>query len=65
MTTATARKINTCAIVTIRDCHILFAFYNVGKVSYNWTGERVVELDTENKDLRLYAQVVISTVKMW
>ena len=41
-------KINTCAIVTIRDCPILFAFYNVGKVSYNWTGVRAVELDTEN-----------------
>ena len=36
------------AVVTIGDCHILFAFYNVGKVSYNWTGVRTVELDTEN-----------------
>ena len=35
--------------MTIRDCHILFAFYNVGKVSYNWTVVRAVELDTENE----------------
>ena len=39
MTTGTARKTalenNTRAIVTIRDCPILFAFYNVGKVGYN------------------------------
>ena len=52
MTTATARKtaleINTCAVVTLGECHMLFAFYNVGKVSYNWTGVRAVELDTEN-----------------
>ena len=52
MTTATTGKrhlkMNTCVIVTIRDCHILFAFYNVGKISYNWTG-RTVELDTENE----------------
>ena len=41
-------KINICAIVTIRHCHILFAFYNVAKVSYNWTDVRAVELDTEN-----------------
>ena len=43
-------KINTCAIVTICDCHILFAFYNVGKVSYNWTGVQRI------KDFRLYAK---------
>ena len=48
MTTATARKTAICAIVTIRDCHILFALYNVGKVNYNWTCVRAVELDTEN-----------------
>ena len=42
-------KMNTCAIVAIRDCHILIAFYNVGKISYNWTGVRTVELDTENE----------------
>ena len=34
--------------VTIRDCLILFAFYNVGKVSFHWTGVRAVELNTEN-----------------
>ena len=33
--------------MTIRDCHILFAFYNVGKAGYNCTGVRAVELDTE------------------
>ena len=52
MTTATAKKTslenNTCAIVTIQDCHILFAFYNVANVSYNWTGVHAVELDAEN-----------------
>ena len=31
----TALENNTRAIVTIRDCPILFAFYNVGKVGYN------------------------------
>ena len=39
-------KIKTYAIVTIRDC--LVSFYNVGKVSYFWTGVRAVELNTEN-----------------
>jgi len=34
--------------VTIRGCPILFVFYNVGKVSYYWTGVRAVELNTEN-----------------
>ena len=52
MTTATARKrhlkINNRAIGTICDCPILFAFYNIGKVSYNWTSVRAVELNTEN-----------------
>ena len=52
MTTVTAGKrhlkINTCPIVTICDCLILFAFYNVGKLNYNWTGVRAVELNTEN-----------------
>ena len=32
----------------ICDCPILFAFYNVGKVSYKWSGVRAVELNTEN-----------------
>ena len=41
-------KINTSAIVTLCDCPILFAFYNVGKGSYNWTGVCAVELNTEN-----------------
>ena len=34
--------------MTICDCPIVFAFYNVGKVSYNWTAVRAVELNTEN-----------------
>ena len=55
-------KINTSAIVTLCDCPILFAFYNVGKGSYNWTGVCAVELNTEIQDLRLKAQVVIKTV---
>ena len=41
-------KIITCAIVTICDCPIMFAFYNVGKESYNWTGVRAVDVNTEN-----------------
>ena len=32
--------------MTICYCPILFAFYNVGRVSYNWTGVRTVELNT-------------------
>ena len=55
MTTAAARKtalekkyLRNCENKYLRDCHILFAFYNVGKVNYNWTGVRAVELDTEN-----------------
>lgn len=44
---ATARKTalenNTRAIVTNRDCPILFAFYNVGKVGCNWIGMRAVK----------------------
>ena len=47
MTTATARK-TALENKYLRDCHILFAFYNVGKVNYNWTSVRAVELDTEN-----------------
>ena len=65
---ATTRKTSPenkhCVIVSICDCPILFAFYNVGKVRYNWIGERAVKLSTENKDLRLYAQVVNKTVNM-
>ena len=65
MTKATARKtslkMNTGPIVTIFDCPILFAFYNVGKVRYKWIGVRDVKLNTI-RDLRCYAQVVTKTV---
>ena len=48
------------SIVTICDCPVLLAFYNVGKVSYNWTNVRAIELKTERiKDLRLYAQLQV------
>ena len=61
MTTATARKtslkINTGQMVTIFDCPILFAFYIVGKVRYKWIGVRDVKLNTEIRDLWIYAKL--------
>ena len=52
MTTATARKM-ALENKYLRNCDYLrlshlVPFDNVGKVSYNWTGVRAVELDTEN-----------------
>ena len=61
MTTATARKtslkINTGQMVTFFDCPILFAFYIVGKVRYKWIGVRDVKLNTEIRDLWIYAKL--------
>ena len=51
MTTATAKNTaleNKYFRNCDYSCHILFAFFNVGKVSYNWTDVRAVELHTEN-----------------
>ena len=61
MTAATARKtslkINTGQMVTIFDFPILFAFYIVGKVRYKWIGVRDVKLNTEIRDLWIYAKL--------
>ena len=38
MAVTTRTKINFSALVTVFDYPILFAFYNVGEVRYNWTG---------------------------
>ena len=61
MNTARARKtslkINTGQMVTIFDCPILFAFYIVGKVRYKWIGVRDVKLNTEIRDLWIYAKL--------
>ena len=57
MKTATARKrhleINTCLIVSICNCPILFAFYNFGKVRYHeldWCVRREIKY----RELKLY-----------
>ena len=70
MTKATARKtslenkhLRNCDYLHA-NCPILFAFYNVGRVSYNWTSIRAVKLTRRIKDLRLYAQVVNLSVNM-
>ena len=47
------------------DYPILFAFYNFGKVRYNWIRLCAVKLNTENfKVVQLYAQDVIKTVNI-
>ena len=35
-------------VTTLQLSHILLAFYNVGKVHYNWTGVRAAKLNKEN-----------------
>ena len=44
-------------MVTIFDCPILFAFFIVGKVRYKWIGVREVKLNTEIRDLWIYAKL--------
>ena len=71
MTTATARKatlenkyLRNCDYSRL-SCLFLFTFYNVGEVSYYWTGVRAVEFSLQRiKDLRFYAQVAIRTVNV-
>ena len=49
--------------MTICDCPV---FYNVGKVSYNWTNVRAIEVKTERiKDLRLYVRVMLMCNKFY
>ena len=49
MTTATTRKTSLGnKYLPNCDCPTLFAFYNVGKVRYNWIGVCAVKLNTEN-----------------
>ena len=52
-------EINTCLIVSIRDCPILLAFYNFGKVRYNWIGVWAVKLNTGTFNSPLKRCIVI------
>ena len=43
------------------DYPVLFAFYYVGEIRYNWNKIRAAEFNAQNKDLLIFAQGVVKT----